>query len=292
MKQRKNRNYNQARKNTIIFAVLIGLLIMTVLAYLLGPWSLVVTGLLFSWTTYVENSWLKMHHIKLPAQKIERQLKILQVSDFHSNPLTLHAISSVILTNSPDVVVLTGDIFDGEKTDNSAAHHLIHFLHCIDVPVLMIYGNHEMDYPHFLKQVDAVIPETIIRLHGQSRQVKDVVLYGANYAQSVNFQPKKGYFNILLTHTPAEAENYVAQGFDLILCGHEHGGQVRLPLIGAVTGAKLDLFSELRGKKTRGLYRKDGTQIYIDSGSGWSTLPVRFGCRVQVTIIELEPIKN
>ena len=74
-------------------------------------------------------------------------------------------------------------------------------------------------------------------------------------------------------------------GTDLILCGHGHGGIVRLPGIGAVFGTHMDLFPDY----TAGLYEKDGTAMVVSRGLGGSRkLPLRIGNRPEVVTVVLQ----
>jgi predicted MPP superfamily phosphohydrolase len=69
---------------------------------------------------------------------------------------------------------------------------------------------------------------------------------------------------------------------DLIVSGHTHGGQVRLPLVGALRNPaeRDDLYEE-------GLRRRPWTQVYVSRGVGTVHIPVRFLCRPEVAILEL-----
>ncbi|HEY3579407.1 MAG TPA: metallophosphoesterase, partial [Pyrinomonadaceae bacterium] len=69
----------------------------------------------------------------------------------------------------------------------------------------------------------------------------------------------------------------------LILSGHTHGGQVRIPFVGApVRYASSDL------KYDRGLFRRGATQLYVSSGTGVIGLPVRFGARPEIAVLRLK----
>ena len=86
---------------------------------------------------------------------------------------------------------------------------------------------------------------------------------------------------ILLTHYPLDIENIKGSRFDLILSGHSHGGQVRLPFLGAlivpfgVNGYQL------------GVYPTPAGPLHVSAGLGTFFLPVRFLCRPEITLIEL-----
>lgn len=96
--------------------------------------------------------------------------------------------------------------------------------------------------------------------------------------------PEARDFTLLLAHDPDQAER-IRRGrdaVDLVLSGHTHGGQVRLPFIGAVENPAEndDLYEE-------GLRRRPWTQVYVSRGIGTSRIPVRFLCRPEVAVVEL-----
>jgi uncharacterized protein len=88
---------------------------------------------------------------------------------------------------------------------------------------------------------------------------------------------------ILLSHQPTVLDLEQTQNVSLILSGHTHGGQVRLPFVGAPARfATNDL------KYDRGLFRRGGTQLYVSSGTGVIGLPVRLGVRPEIAVIRLK----
>jgi predicted MPP superfamily phosphohydrolase len=86
---------------------------------------------------------------------------------------------------------------------------------------------------------------------------------------------------ILLVHNPAAIEHLHDRQFDLILAGHTHGGQVRLPLIGKA------LLPYDASEYDRGLFTTDAGPLYIHPGIGAFYANVRFGCRPEIALIEL-----
>ncbi|MEI8032247.1 MAG: metallophosphoesterase [Chlorobiaceae bacterium] len=86
---------------------------------------------------------------------------------------------------------------------------------------------------------------------------------------------------ILLTHYPLDIENVKGSRFDLILSGHSHGGQVRLPFIGALT-----VPFGVNGYQ-RGVYQTPAGLLHVSAGLGTFFLPIRFLCQPEITLIEL-----
>jgi hypothetical protein len=82
-------------------------------------------------------------------------------------------------------------------------------------------------------------------------------------------------------HYPAWIEKLEGKGFDLVLAGHSHGGQVRLPFYGPV------FLPFGVGRYDLGLFRTVSGPLYVNSGIGWFPVPIRFNCRPEITVFEL-----
>ena len=82
---------------------------------------------------------------------------------------------------------------------------------------------------------------------------------------------EKDCFTILVAHTPAYIKEYSEWGADLIICGHYHGGFVRIPFLGGVISPQLKLFPKYSGGK----YNVNNTDVIVSRGLGSHTLPFR-----------------
>lgn len=90
-------------------------------------------------------------------------------------------------------------------------------------------------------------------------------------------------YTILMTHEPDPAEQYAELGFDLIVSGHSHGGQVNIPFFPTMT-------TTLGEKYIDGLYQlSDQTQLYVNTGIDTSRVPVRFRVPPEISLLVLEP---
>jgi predicted MPP superfamily phosphohydrolase len=87
--------------------------------------------------------------------------------------------------------------------------------------------------------------------------------------------------SVLLSHEPAVLDMPETRGVSLILSGHTHGGQIRLPFVGA-PARFVEEFRYLRG-----LYEREGTQLYVSRGTGMIGLPLRMGARPEIAVIRL-----
>lgn len=91
-------------------------------------------------------------------------------------------------------------------------------------------------------------------------------------------------FTLLLSHRPELFEIYVNNEVDLVLSGHAHGGQFRLPFVGGLVAPNQGLFP----KYDAGLYTEENTNMIVSRGIGNSILPFRFNNRPEVILIELQ----
>lgn len=89
---------------------------------------------------------------------------------------------------------------------------------------------------------------------------------------------------VMLSHRNDALEQWAALDVDLVLCGHGHGGVIRLPFVGGLLGTDRELFPEY----TAGLYRLSGTQMAVSRGLGNSGVPFRLFNRPHVPVITLE----
>jgi predicted MPP superfamily phosphohydrolase len=228
-------------------------------------------------------------------------LKIAQLSDLH-----LHRTSrayrtaiDVICRERPDLVVITGDLVDRPEHASACLAFLSQLRAAAGVPVVVVPGN--WDHRAFpTKQGIAawhkrVQTETGVRVlanqnvvlhrHGDRMWLvgTDDPYFGhADLDASFKGVPDTA-FALVLTHAP-EAFEELAQrpAARLVLAGHTHGGQVRLPFIGAVR-----VPSRYGTRFARGLFKLDDTLFYVNAGMGMSHLPIRFLCRPELTLITL-----
>ena len=111
--------------------------------------------------------------------------------------------------------------------------------------------------------------------------VAGVVLHGLSCETAVVLPPQPGLKNILLAHYPLWCEKVAPHRYDLMLAGHSHGGQVRIPFYGPVTvpyGV---------GKYDLGRFETPAGPLYVGSGIGYFYLNFRFRCRPEITLIEI-----
>ena len=245
---------------------------------------------------YIQISKFYINNVKLYSNKISKSLKITQISDFHSNDkIDLNELFNEIGEFEPNIIVLTGDIID-KKTENlDIVIKLLRRTKEITDDVYFVSGNHEInnrlseEFYNILEELGIKILDhkvEKIKINGDSINIFGVSFYANRDDFSLLYKniSEKDY-NLLLSHSPNRPINYLNENIDLILSGHTHGGQVRLPIIGGIVAPGQGFFP----KYDKGLYKIENTVLYIDSGLGNSALPIRMFNRVQISNIEVLP---
>ena len=224
--------------------------------------------------------------------------RIVQVSDLHNE--VLGEENSRILEKlekaAPDIVVLTGDLIDRSKTDVEVA---ISFAQnaCSIAPTYYINGNHENvltqdEYVVFcdrLSSVGVTVLENesaVIEKNGEYISLVGVIDESFGIVSNemlLDLKSETADFSILLSHRPKDFSRYAACGYDLVLCGHLHGGQFRLPFLGGLYAPSYGIFPEYDG----GMYERDGSVLIVSRGVGNSSFPVRFNNPRELVLVEL-----
>ncbi|MGM0524366.1 MAG: metallophosphoesterase [Bacillota bacterium] len=241
---------------------------------------------------------VKRQLVSVTLPHITSPLRICQLTDLHGHMFkgSISLLIQCITDDHPDVVVLTGDMIDRKTKSFNDALHLSAQLATL-APVYFVMGNHEVSHPRqstFLQALTdvgvIVLHNTSVKLHHQTDVIHlcgvgDASSYDADLSRTFSDVPATEAM-ILLSHTPDIVDQLTTEPVTLILSGHTHGGQIRLPFIGAVIAPGHGLFP----RRTKGLYPlADKRQLYIDSGLGMSRIPVRFCNQSQYSVIDLRP---
>jgi len=222
-------------------------------------------------------------------------LKIAQLTDLHHSLFTpLEEIQRAVhLANHlrPDVVALTGDYVTLSPTYIWPVARALGKLRA-RLGVFAVLGNHDFrvdaeEITHALRsQRIRVLRNTHCALRSGSARlwmvgVDDLWWEAADIRAALRSVPARDP-KILLCHNPLGIHMAAAHGIDLMLSGHTHGGQVRLPMVGSVYGR-----SKLGERFVEGWNRLDGTQIYVSRGIGKVLVPLRYGCPPEITLLRL-----
>ena len=219
-------------------------------------------------------------------------LKIVQLSDLHGKSFGRgnSRLVKKIIAENPDVIVITGDIVhDYKLKGRETALGLVSSLKEI-APVLYIAGNHEMrnkGYRFFRKQL---IEAGALVLDDCSADICGVTFVGLNCASLKNgtverIKPPNPQNCILLAHMPQFIKSYAAAGYGLVLCGHAHGGQWRIPLTGVgIYAPGQGLFP----KHTSGMHAEGNSAMIISRGLGNSQCPLRLFNPPEIVVVNLK----
>jgi predicted MPP superfamily phosphohydrolase len=255
--------------------------------------------------------WIEPHHIHITQQKLfshnrtpNSPLRILHLSDLHLERITNRerTLTEYIHQLRPDIILFSGDFLSlSYREDEQAIQQVRQLLQTWQAPlgVYVVSGSPAVDLPHIFPKIiedlpiqhlqnDAVILETQsgpLRLlgltctHNPSIDIPKV--------QTLLQQPAPpNCFTILLYHSPDLAPALQNTAIDLMLSGHTHGGQVRLPLLGAIFTASL------YGRKLQaGRYELNNLTLYIARGiglEGAGAPRVRFLCPPEIILWEIE----
>ena len=246
--------------------------------------------------------WYTVASSRLPAAFDHYRMVV--VSDFHNAEYGDHNRQLIrqIAAEQPDSIVFTGDLLDSRHPNLAIVEDLIRELTAV-APCYYVTGNHEarlVDQFPALEQM--LLAHSVVVLHDEAvpltRNGETIQLVGlddpdftdrnASIQQSMletklrNLNLAADY-RILLSHRPEYFDAYVAAEMDLVLSGHAHGGQFRLPLVGGLVAPNQGFFP----KYDAGVYTEQGTTMIVSRGVGNSILPVRFNNRPELVSVEL-----
>lgn len=230
--------------------------------------------------------------------------KIVQISDYHNAYWLKSKVLSAARAEAPDIIALTGDLFDCRRTDIAAGMDLAENLLKI-APVYYVTGNHEARLPNReevksrLSRMGVSVMDN--RIQQFSYKGAAFTLIGARDPRFKSPDPAKkedkqsfrksflafagqaGGFKVLLSHRPEFIHTYREAGIALALTGHAHGGQFGIPF------TDMGLYVPNQGilpKYARGMKRQGDTVEIISRGIGNSSFPFRLFNRPEVVSVE------
>lgn len=220
--------------------------------------------------------------------------QIAQVSDLHNNQLgeNNEKLLDMLRKAQPDIIAITGDLIDSRRTDIDVALAFVRQAMQI-APCYYVPGNHEWRDSHYDRLKEGLVEAGVVLLEDAwmtlSREEEQIVLLGirdpkfkTGYLSTLTWEQEA--FTVVLSHRPELFDQYVEKGFDLVLTGHAHGGQFRLPFVGGLFAPNQGLFPEYDA----GLYREGDTHMLVSRGVGNSAFPLRFNNRPEILLIELQ----
>lgn len=198
---------------------------------------------------------------------------------------------------------MTGDFIDSNRTDIETAINFIKQINRI-APIYFVSGNHEASISSYLELKEKLEENNVIILDNKTAVLKvneaEINLIGIEdprmaYERAVPDSEiikveldKADYhtdkYCVLLSHRPELFDTYAEKGLDLVLTGHAHGGQIRLPFIGGVIAPNQGFFP----KYTSGIWEEEKTSMVVSRGIGNSVLPFRINNRPELVVITLK----
>ena len=258
--------------------------------------------------TKIEPRWIEIVRVDVPIRGLPTPLQgftIAQLSDFHVGPHVkaedVHRAVEIANKLAPDLVVLTGDYVSGSAEHSAACARQLAALKAAH-GVHAILGNHDfwtdadvvaailrqagldvLRNEHRRLRVDGADPSTRSGHSLWLVGIEDVWSGKPDLEAALDGVPQ-GAPTVLLAHEPDSADQAAGQNITLQLSGHSHGGQVRLPFVGAL------ILPYLARKYPYGLRRVGEMWLYTNRGVGLIAPPVRFLCRPEITLLRLKAI--
>lgn len=256
---------------------------------------------------YWGNNSLTVSRYKVSPENLPESFngfRVVQISDLHNKDFGGRLIKKIEKLE-PDIITITGDIIDSYHTKPEIALEFAENAVKI-APVYYITGNHESRlkdiYPEFRKSLEK-LGVTVLDCRGVTVEkdggeiflagMDDLTFFGSSvlnentivYEEKLNAlaAEKGGRTGILLSHRPEIFDTYVDSGFDIVLTGHAHGGQIRLPFVGGILTPNQGFFPEYDA----GIFRGGKTSMIISRGLGNSLFPFRIGNRPEIIVCEL-----
>lgn len=228
--------------------------------------------------------------------------KIAHVSDLHNAVFGREneKLLSLIRAAEPDIIAITGDLIDSRHTDIDSALSFVEAAAEI-APVYYVTGNHEsrLDFdeiePRLIAAGARVLRNEAEDIGRGGERIRLAGIDDPSFIRTGGTAEERaaaeleqlgdggGTFTVLLAHRPELVEVYAEHGAGLVLSGHAHGGQVRLPLLGGLYAPGQGLLPEYDS----GLYSLGETQMVVSRGLGNSVAPLRVNNRPELVIVTL-----
>jgi uncharacterized protein len=259
------------------------------------------------WGAFFEPFRLKLSEIGVTSDRLPAgvlPIRLLHLTDLHLSRITEREETLLWLVERarPDVIVLTGDYLNlSHLDDNQSYEQLRRLLGQLSAPygVYASLGSPTVDARDVVPELFRDLPIRLLRDEHAEVQLDEqrrLVLLGVDCShdmetdaavlESVIVRAPQNAAHVLLYHSPELMPQACHHNVDLYLCGHTHGGQVRLPIYGAIVTS-----SQLGKRYEMGHYHERRTHLYVSRGIGLEGLSaprVRFLCPPEVTLVQLQ----
>jgi predicted MPP superfamily phosphohydrolase len=259
---------------------------------------------------YFENTLIRVSKYKIKSTKIPKMFndfKIVHLSDFHSYGFSQDKFKIIkkIDNEHPNIIVMTGDMVNKYDKNFEKFLRLVENL-SKKYDIYYIVGNHEMrlqndHLDYIIKKLKKfgvkILNDEKITL---TRNKQFINIYGIDIPlpyykiinkpinieaviNSVLNKCNENEYNILLAHNPLYFEEYSKQNVDLTLCGHVHGGMIRLPFLGGILSPERKFFP----RYSSGIYKINNKKLLVNRGLGHSKPGIRLFNKREIVSITL-----
>jgi predicted MPP superfamily phosphohydrolase len=262
----------------------------------------------FYYANRIEPGLLKINSIQMAHPNIPEGfdgVKIVQFSDTHLgfqyNINQFTKLIKKINLQEPDLILFTGDLLD-EPNQFQEFNQVLELLTALHAPLgkFCIYGNH--DHGGYGSEIYRNIMESagFIVLLNKSRQIKrnnsrfsligiDDAMLGSPDLQKAMKNVPDGQFKLLLSHAPDLAEHAYQEKIHWQLSGHSHGGQVKIPLYGALVKPP---YGRIYTEGYYSIGESEPLSLYVNRGIGTTRLPFRFLAVPELTVFTMKSLNN
>lgn len=265
-----------------------------------------------------ENKQVRITKYEINTDKINKDYRIALISDYHNStfPEDNKAIKEILDNSKISCILIPGDMVTCRKKYMPENYKSMEAVNSFAkyAPVYYSFGNHELGCTGVNAEVGDVWNSLEDKLSSKVTVLKDkcveapdidnIKIYGLNidrkyYRRLENFDlpveelndklgvPDSNSFNIMLAHSPEYFTDYAKWGADLIVSGHNHGGLVRIPLLGGAVSPKYRIFP----KYDYGRYETENSIMILSCGIGAHSLRIRVNNIPEVVIIDLKSSK-
>lgn len=268
-------------------------------------WILPVLAILVALTLIALNERLILRTYTVVSPKLTAEVRLAVVTDFHSSD-NADDVVAMVASCAPDAVLMVGDLFD-DDTQNRPTERTLSLMRQLSAlyPCYYVSGNHEA----WTGEMDALYQQTeeagvtVLRMSSGVLTVRgqrialcgipdpyEMVFSGAPDTEEQLRQALEDVdsadFTVLLAHRPELLAKYAQFPLDLVVSGHAHGGQVRIPgVLNGLYAPNQGWFPKLAG----GAYTQDGTTLIVSRGLAVRTRLPRIFNRPEVVLMRCVP---
>ncbi len=267
------------------------------------PVFIFILAALIFWTAWA-NTALEINEYTVCSKRLPDSFsgfRIAQVSDLHNTEFgeENEKLIFMLRKSNPDIIVITGDLVDSRRTETYTALQFAEDAVKI-APCYYVSGNHEARLSEYDTLKTGLVQAGVTVLENDSvrldRSGEFITLAGVSdpaFQNGDDTEIMRGAleeisdgntYTVLLSHRPELFSVYEEHGIDLALCGHAHGGQFRLPVVGGLIAPHQGLFP----KYDAGLFTIENTSMLVSRGIGNSLFPFRLNNRPEIVVAELK----